>query len=72
MPYYIYRVKPFGQLENLAEFDAFAPASAHAKALRGGAVAQEGSRIKLMFAESALQAEEQLLQVRAPGPLGDD
>ncbi|MBK6593380.1 MAG: hypothetical protein IPG23_11890 [Burkholderiales bacterium] len=31
MPYYIYRVKPFAQLEKLATFDAFTEASAQAK-----------------------------------------
>ena len=34
MPYYIYRVAPFAQIEKLVEFEAFKPASAHAKALR--------------------------------------
>ena len=34
MPYYVFAVKPFAQLERLAEFTAFKDASAHAKALR--------------------------------------
>jgi hypothetical protein len=40
MPYYIYRVKPFAQLEKLAAFDAFAEASAHAKTLRAAQSAE--------------------------------
>jgi len=72
MPYYIFRVMPYGQLEQLAEFDVFKDASAHAKSLRAEAGAPETSRIKLMFADTALQAEDQLLQIRQPGPAGDD
>ncbi|MBX3620645.1 MAG: hypothetical protein KF891_11770 [Rhizobacter sp.] len=34
MPYYIYRVKPFAQLEKLGEYSVFKQASAQAKALR--------------------------------------
>jgi hypothetical protein len=29
-------------------------------------------KIKIMFAEDALQAEDLLCQVRTPGPKGDD
>jgi hypothetical protein len=72
MPYYLYAVKPFAQLEQLAEFETYAPASAHAKALRATRPASGGERIKLMFADSPLAAEDLLLQVREPGPSGDD
>ena len=34
MPYYVYAVKPFAQLEKMAEFAAFKEASTHAKVLR--------------------------------------
>ena len=34
MPYYLYAVRPFAQLDKLGEFDAFAQASAQAKTLR--------------------------------------
>ena len=50
MPYYVYRVGPFAQLHKLAEFDAFKPASAHAKALRAAPDHPPQTRIKLMFA----------------------
>ncbi len=72
MPYYIYRVAPMAQLHKLAEFDAFKPASVHAKTLRAepGGAAQD--KIKVIFASTEQQAEELLCQVREPGPLGDE
>ena len=72
MPYYIYRVGPFAQLEKLAEFAAFKPASAHAKTLRAEPDAAAQTRIKVMFADTEQAAEELLCQVREPGPAGDD
>ena len=73
MPYYLYAVKPFAQLEKLAEFSVFRDASTHAKALRaqrptGG----DAARIKVVFAEDPLAAEDLLLQVRDAPPDGDD
>jgi hypothetical protein len=72
MPYYIYRVGPFAQLHKLAEFDAFKPASAHAKALRAAPDHPPQSKIKVMFAGTERLAEELLCQVREAGPSGDD
>lgn len=72
MPYYVYAVKPFAQLEKLAEFDAFKDASAHAKALRQAPQVDTATRIKVMFADTPLAAEDLLLQVRPPGPSGDE
>jgi hypothetical protein len=72
LPYYIYRVKPFGQLEKLAEHGAFAPASAQAKILRTGLDAGTRDKIKVIFAENELQAEDLLCQVREPGPPGEE
>lgn len=72
MPYYIYRVKPFAQLEKLAEHSAFAQASTQAKSLRGGQEAGTPGKIKVIFADTELQAEDLLLQVRDPGPSGDE
>jgi hypothetical protein len=72
MPYYVYAVKPFAQLERLAEFAAFKDASAHAKTLRAAQASDDKSRIKVMFADSPLAAEDLLLQVRDAGPSGDD
>ena len=72
MPYYIYRVKPFAQLEKLAVFDAFADASAQAKTLRATQIADTPGKIKVIFAEDELQAEDLLCQVRDAPPRGDE
>lgn len=72
MPYYIYRVLPYAQLEKLAEFDAFQPASAHAKALRAAERDAPAGKVKVMFADNEQIAEDLLCQIRDPGPSGDD
>jgi len=72
MPYYVYAVKPLAQLEKLAQFDAFKEASNHAKALRAAQPAGPPVRIKVMFADNPLAAEDLLLQVRDAPPDGDD
>ena len=72
MPYYVYRVGPFAQLLKLAEFDAFKPASAHAKALRAAPDQPPQTRIKIMFAGCEALAEDLLCQVREAGPSGDE
>lgn len=72
MPYYIYRIKPFNPLEKICEFDSFKAASAHAKVLRTTPSTGAASKIKVMFAEDQLQAEDLLCQIRVAGPKGDD
>lgn len=76
MPYFVYRVRPYAQLDGLAHFDSFAEASRAAKALRSQSKAEAGAarhRIKVIFAATALEAEDLLCEVREPGPvLGDD
>lgn len=72
MPYYIYRVRPFSQLDRLAEHPAYPEASAAAKSLRAAQAADDQARIKMIFASSELEAEDLLSQVRSPGPAGDD
>lgn len=71
MPYFVFRVKPYAQIEKLADFAVFREASAHAKALRaeGG---EQGGRIKVMFADNQTLAEDLLCQIRDPQPAGDD
>ena len=51
MPYYVFHVRPFAQIEKLAEFDAFREASTHAKSLRATQAHAPG-RIKVMFADN--------------------
>lgn len=72
MPYYIYRLKPFGQLEKLSEFETFKLASTQAKSMRAAQVSEPAERFKIMFAETELEAEDLLSQVRTPGPTGDE
>ena len=68
MPYYVFAVQPLGLLKKLAEFDAFQEASAHAKALRAALPPGAVVRVKVMFADNQLAAEDLLSQVREPGP----
>ena len=72
MPYYIYRVKPFAQLEKLGAFDSFSEASAQAKTLRATQSAGIPGKVKVIFAEDELQAEDLLCQVREAPPRGDE
>lgn len=72
MPYFVFSVKPGAQLQQRAEFVAFAAASAHAKALRSGLPPRTLERIQVVFAEHAAQAEDLLLQVRHAQPAGDE
>jgi hypothetical protein len=71
MPYFVFRVKPFAQIEKLAEFGGFREASGHAKALRANGGEANG-RIKVMFADNQTLAEDLLCQIRDPQPAGDD
>jgi len=74
MPYYVYRIGTLGVLTKLAEFAAFRDASSHAKTLRATAAAGPAARVKVMFADNELTAEDLLGQVRedTPGVTGDD
>ena len=65
MPYYIYRVTPLGpinQLAKISQFDVFKEASNEAKRLRRETELGAGEKIKTIFAENELQAEELLSQ----------
>lgn len=73
MPYFVFAVRGFGMLDKLAEFASFREASQHAKQLRSERAADPAApRIKLIFGETQTAAEDALLQVREPGPSGDD
>jgi hypothetical protein len=73
VPYYLYRIQPLGVLRKLDQFERFAEASARAKALRAAdAAGMPPGKVKVMFAENELQAEDLLSQVREAGPSGDD
>jgi len=72
MPYFVFSVRPFAQIQKLAEFGAFKEASVHAKSLRTAAPAGSDAKIKVMFADNERLAEDLLCQVREAGPTGDD
>lgn len=74
MPYYIYRIPegPVKIFEKLAQFDVFKDASAEAKRMRKE-VDLARMKIKVVFGENEMQAEEALMSVREAEPLtGDD
>lgn len=72
MPYFVYAVRPFAQLERLGEFPVFKDASAFAKSERAARAGESGTQVRVMFAETALAAEDLLLQVRDRQAEGDD
>lgn len=72
MPYYVYAVRPFAQLERMGEHADFRNASAQVKGLRSGLPSDSATRYRVMFADDALAAEDLLLAVRDPLPPGDD
>lgn len=71
MPYYVFSVRPYAQIKQLAEFAVFKEASVHAKSLRMSESAAD-TKIKIMFADNPQLAEDLLCQVREPGPSGDE
>jgi hypothetical protein len=72
MPYFVFSLRPFAQIEKLAEFHSFKQASAHAKSLRATQAVAADVRVKVMFADNQQLAEDLLCQVREAGPSGDD
>lgn len=73
MPYFLYRVvPPLGQLQPLGQYDTFPEASRQAKALRSAEPGLAPRRVRVIFADNALEAEDLLLQVRERPPGGDD
>ena len=74
MAYYIYRVFPFARLEKVMQFDAFKDASAQVKKLRSDPGLPADCRLKVIFAENELHAEDLLSQVRQgeTGVVGDE
>lgn len=67
MPYYVYQVLPFAQLEKLGEYAKFREASVQAKLERNARAGQPG-RVRVMFADNPEQAEDLLCQIREPEP----
>ena len=75
MPYYIYKVLEFPilQLEKIEQHDVYRVAADRSKTLRRELALSEQCKVKMIFAENELNAEDLLSQVREPAPeLGDD
>lgn len=75
MPYFIYRIdaRPIRLLEKLEQHEAYRDASVRVKQLRAELEAGATAVIKMIHAESELQAEDLLNEVREAAPvLGDD
>lgn len=75
MPYYVYKIEsfPIRKLEYLAHFNSFKEASVEAKLRRNAMPLSEGQVVKVMFAESELEVEDLLSQVRPKPPTtGED
>ena len=74
MPYYVYKIfeTPMRRLKKLEQHDTFREASNRAKQLRGELASDAEFTIKVMFAETELDAEDLLNQVRVAGPNPQD
>ncbi len=75
MPYFIYRIteQPVRLLKNLEQHELYRDASARVKQLRAEQGAVSTAIIKMIHAETELQAEDLLNEVRErPPELGDD
>jgi hypothetical protein len=69
MPYYVYRITPgptalTKALEKLEHHDAFKAAKNRAREMRAELDSNDNRLIKVVFAESELQAEEMLMEKR--------
>jgi len=69
MSYYVYKILPgptklVCTLEKLELFDSFKEAKMHARGLRAELSENDSIQIKVIFAESELEAEEQLMEKR--------
>ena len=76
MPYFIFRTFafPIRRLESAGSEESFRTASARTKVLRASADLPAGCVVRMVFADSELEAEDLLNQVRAavPGVVGDE
>lgn len=74
MPYFVYKIseRPIRRLEKLEQHEAYRDASASAKRLRSELPQDAAYRIKVIFGETELHAEDALNQVREPDPQPDD
>jgi hypothetical protein len=74
MPYYIYRIteQPIRLLKKIEQLETYREASARVKQLRAELEDNSPAMIKMIHADTELQAEDLLNEVREKPPLGDD
>lgn len=73
MPYFIFAIQPFARLQPLGACPTFPDASRQAKQLRAAEAPGAARRIRIIYAENELAAEDLLLQPpREAPPEGDD
>ena len=69
MPYYIYKIIAgptdlLKTLEKMEQYDSFKEARQRARNLRAGMTDDDNYTVKVMFADSELEAEEKLMKKR--------
>ena len=69
MPYYIYKIIAgptdlLKTLEKIERYDAFKEAKQHARRLRAEMTENDNYTVKVMYADSELEAEEKLMEKR--------
>ena len=69
MPYYLYKITPgptdlLKTLEKIEQYDSFKDARNHARRIRAEMSDGDAYSVKVMFAESELDAEEKLMEKR--------
>ena len=69
MPYYIYKITAgptalMKTLEKLEQYESFKEAKARARGMRAAMQEGDSHQIKVMFADSELEAEEKLMEKR--------
>jgi hypothetical protein len=69
MPYYIYKIiagptELVKTLEKIEQYDSFKEARQLARSLRAGMSDNDNYTVKVMFADSELEAEEKLMEKR--------
>jgi hypothetical protein len=75
MPYFIYSIteRPIKLLKKIEQHEVYRDATARAKQLRAELAGGSSAVIKMIHAETEIDAEDLLNQVRDPVPeLGDD
>ncbi len=74
MPYFIYRIteQPIRLLKSLEQHESYRDASARVKVLRAEQAVDSPAIIKMIHAETELQAEDLLNEIREKPPVGDD